>query len=196
MNKLVLTVLILLVFSTIPSVVQATRTEYFDPYEWMYVVISAPNEVKPYEEFQIYFEIKSQYDLDIKGAVVWIRDGKYEKIILFENYFLKKEPYETWSSVSKTITYKAWPPGYGTVECILDLSYGRHNSSTYKYVRLTFTVSYKTYSTYEELTQVIQERENELSACQGVYSRLVDIFIGTTIVLIATTVYFARKPKS
>lgn len=199
-NKFTLVVLLLLVFSTIPSIAQATRTLYFDPDpgKWMYAVISAPNEVKPYEEFPIYFEINTLYDLDIKAAVVWIWDGKYEKISLFENYFLKKEPHETWSSVSKTITYKAGSGHYPrTVDCELELWYAKHNSSTYKDVRLTFTLSWTTSSTYEELTQVIQERENELSGCQSMYSRLVDIFIGTTIVLIATTVYFARrKPKS
>lgn len=198
MNKFALTVLMLLVFSTIPSLAQATRTTYYDVDPTMYVEISAPNEVKPYEEFPIYFEINTLYDLDIKGAWAWIRDGTYKKITLLENHFLKKESSETWSSINKTIMYKVGSGYYPrTVDCELELWYGRHNSSTYEDVRLTFTVGWTSSSTYEELTQVIQERENELSACQSMYSRLVGISIGTTIVLIATTVYFARrKPKS
>lgn len=199
-NKLTLIVLILVAFSTIPSIAQATRTEYFDHDPYMYVVISAPNEVTPHEEFPIHFSINTLTDLDIKAAVIWIWDGEYEKMSLFEDYFLKKGPNGTWSSVSKTITYKAWR-GYdlqypSTIECELALGYARHNSTTDKHVRLTFTLSWATSSTYMELKQVIHERENELNGYQSMNTRQVDIFTGITIVLIATTVYFTRrKPK-
>lgn len=199
MSRYTLAVLFwLLLLIMVPPTVKATKSECYNGL--VTIEVEAPDEVKPEEEFQIYFKIYStSHDVYITSARVelWAM-GNYKKATLLRSFSLTKR-----SIIRKNITFLLKPalPYPNLVHCDLWLLCGEEGSE-YHFSHCRFVVSRCVSSTYDELTAEynrLNESYNELEERHKVLiNELNDtktslyIFIALTIILTATTSYFAK----
>jgi hypothetical protein len=191
LNKKVWAISILLLFLITPSIVYATKSECYNGL--ITIQVEAPNEVKPEEEFQISFKIYSIFynvNITVLRVEFWAM-GNYKEETLLKGFSLGRG-----GTVIKNTTFMLAPasPYPNVVTCDIWLECNQEGDPKSQFSHFRFTLSWCVLSTYEELGQVIQNQENDISRYQSAvqsFEITTAILAIITVGLAATSVYFA-----
>ena len=199
MDKQVRTISIMLLFLMGAPIVHAAKSECYNGL--ITIEVEAPNEVQPGEEFQIDFRIYATFsDVYVSHIRVelWTM-GSYKKETLLQNALLKPM-----GIIPRNMTFmlNPSPPYPNVVFCDLWILC-REEGAEDQFSHCRSAISWCTLSTYDELiadynnlTATYNELDTELKATREELSNirnLMYIFIATTIVVTAITVYLAKR---
>jgi len=195
LNKHIWAVSLGLMFLIITPIVHATKSECYNGL--MTIVVEAPNEVRPEEEFYVNFTVYSSfYNVYIISARVelWAM-GSYKQETLLEAFFLKER-----AVIKKNTTFVLEPAtSYpNIVICDIWLLCREEESSEDQFSHFRFTLSWCTDLTYEELREVIRNQESDISKYQSTmrsFEMTTAILAATSAFFAATTVYFVKAKR-
>lgn len=168
---------------------------------WLWWGVEAPREIKIGEEFPVIFTLRPMVTLDAEKIVVSVGGCGIDWEYSWENIRMHWEATYT-ETAYLTITEEHFGAGvWVIISAAYDDAWGEHYHET-----VEFRIGRECVKTYQEYQDLERELSWKYSSLQDQYNSLetktrmamlgIYAFMATTIVFIATTVYFARrKPK-